>query len=210
MKKLFFSVAFIFSLVMAPVSGLADDVLKVVSEYSGSGAHNILKSKSWVIKSLSDSGSRTTLSFHTDSLPGTFVCDIDIQLSEEPYKIIWRGENGSRVKKSLNGLLIVPGFPAPCEILPVYQKESTCIYKDMSQAGGSFFEKKYNVVMENINIPDARDKGWIGKDEVGPKPLKMITVYDERGELVVKQLWPDGAKWWLYEETPFRRSRLVR
>jgi hypothetical protein len=38
----------------------------------------------------------------------------------------------------------------------------------------------------------------------------MVAVSDEKGRPVVKQLWPAGGSWWLYEETPLRRSWLVQ
>jgi hypothetical protein len=37
----------------------------------------------------------------------------------------------------------------------------------------------------------------------------MVTVTDEKGRLVVRQLWPAAGAWWLYEETPLRRSWLI-
>jgi hypothetical protein len=37
----------------------------------------------------------------------------------------------------------------------------------------------------------------------------MVTVTDEKGRLVVRQLWPAGGAWWIYEETPLRRSWLI-
>jgi hypothetical protein len=56
---------------------------------------------------------------------------------------------------------------------------------------------------------DALEKGWIREGLQIQSPLTMISVLDDDGRVVVRQLWPQGAEWWLYEENDVRRSWLL-
>jgi hypothetical protein len=51
--------------------------------------------------------------------------------------------------------------------------------------------------------------GWIKGEAPGTSDLIMVTVTDVKGQRVVRQLWPSDGSWWLYEETPVRRSWLI-
>ena len=57
-----------------------------------------------------------------------------------------------------------------------------------------------------IHVVDTSGLCSVEPDPPGPI---MVTVTDEKGRLAVRQLWPADGAWWLYEETPLRRSWLI-
>ena len=113
-------------------------------------------------------------------------------------------------KKSGAGILLVPGFPAPCDVLPVGAQDSGTLYEEKAEAGGRVFSQRYRVSSAAVNIGEAKTMGWIRAEDPGRAGLVMVSVSDEQGRPVVKQLWPADGSWWLYEETPVRRSWLVQ
>ena len=113
-------------------------------------------------------------------------------------------------KKSGAGILLVPGFPAPCDVLPVGAQDSgSGVYEEKSEAGGRVFSKSYRVSFAAVSVGEAKSMGWIRAEDPGKAGLIMVAVTDEKGRPVVKQLWPADGSWWLYEETPLRRSWLI-
>jgi len=138
----------------------------------------------------------------------TPFCELKINLTSG--EIEWHGTGRKRKKSGTNGMMIVPGFPAPCDILPVAQKEPVKTYKDSTQAGGRVFVKKYRILREDVSSEEAKKNGWLEKNIPEPAGFIMMTAVDEQEHLVVKQLWPVNGTWWIYEETPYRRSRIVQ
>lgn len=117
------------------------------------------------------------------------------------------GKNGQ--KKSGEAILLLPGFPAPCDVLPVGRDDRGSAYAERIEAGGRVFSKSYRVSFTAFSIADAEAMNWIRVQDPGRTGLIMVTVTDERGRPVLKQLWPADGSWWLYEETPLRRSWLI-
>jgi hypothetical protein len=118
------------------------------------------------------------------------------------------GKSGE--KRSRTGLLLAPGFPAPCDVLPVGPGvDSGAAYEERSEAGGRVFSRTYRVFFHSFTVGEAKANGWIREEAPGIPGLMMITVTGEKGRPVVKQLWPAEGSWWLYEETPVRRSWLI-
>ncbi len=113
-------------------------------------------------------------------------------------------------KKSDTGLLLVPGFPAPCDVLPIGRQDSGRTYEERSEAGGRVFSRTYRISFAAFAVDEAKARGWIRAEDPGKAGLIMVALTDDRGRPVVMQLWPADGSWWLYEETPLRRSWLIR
>lgn len=131
-------------------------------------------------------------------------CRIDFLPEEEgDVRIRWTGAGGV-VRNGRNGMLLMSGFPVACDILPVHQEGEEKTYSEKTEAGGRTFVKSITVRKETIAPEKAKDEGWIkkGRDD----DLVLFSAVDDEGKLMVRQLWAENGDWWLYEETPFRRS----
>ena len=66
--------------------------------------------------------------------------------------------------------------------------------------------------VREIPLEQALSEGFI-RDEVkglvGERPLHMIEVGKD-GSVIVRQLWARGLAWWVYEESEFRKSWLLK
>ncbi len=85
---------------------------------------------------------------------------------------------------------------------PSARKDSGTVYEEKAEAGGRVFSRRYRVSSAAVNIDEAKTMGWIRVEDPGRAGLVMVSVTDEQGRPVVKQLWPADGSWWLYEETP--------
>jgi hypothetical protein len=122
--------------------------------------------------------------------------------SARPPKIIQQGE-----------LLIAPGSPVPCDMLPLgflTGQYASKTYEVKRIAGGQTFMDGFQVDGVETDIAEARSNGWLtGQNQ--PKRLVMITAVNARtGQLAVRQLWVPGDDWWVFEETPYRQSWRMR
>ena len=111
-------------------------------------------------------------------------------------------------KTSSTGLLLIPGFPAPCDVLPLGGINEERIYQQTSEAGGSVFTKSYRVSSKVYTVEQAKANGWIRGDLPNINEFLMVSANDDNGRTVIKQLWSIDGNWWVYEETPMRRSWL--
>jgi hypothetical protein len=99
------------------------------------------------------------------------------------------------------------GFPVPYDWLAPHDEgmQEAVIKK---RAGGTVFSYRVTREITYVSIDEAMARGMIHEqhaEALRGRALRLITVY-RGGSLMVMQLWPDGASWWLYEETPHRRS----
>ena len=192
---------------------LSVDRLRIVSEYSSNldDSSVYAHSRIWeVIPQTAPDGSYLLQFFPEASGSVAPVCELKISFTDSADEIRWQGMGKVGEKVSLNGLLVVPGFPAPCDILPVTRNDADKIYVDKNEAGGRVFLQKYRIFRNEVSLETSRKNGWVKVNILNPVDLHMIRVVDELDHLVVKQLWTSGGSWWIYEETPFRRSWLIR
>lgn len=141
-----------------------------------------------------DVGATTTLALHESG-------------EIERVELGQRGEPQQGVEQ----FLVQPGSPAPADILPVFQQEAEKKYAIEERAGGRVFRRSYRVVITEMSRAECVARGWLTATAVeDATSLRVITVYDEKNKAVAMQLWESAGDWWLYEQTPFRRSRLVR
>ena len=134
------------------------------------------------------------------------VCELRLPSPGTAGDIQWKGMGASGQRRHGVGMLLLPGFPAPCDVLPVGQGDRGGTYGERIEAGGRVFSKSYRVSFTAFAVADAKAMGWIRGEDPGAAGLIMVAVTDEKGRPVVKQLWPADGPWWLYEETPLRRS----
>lgn len=99
------------------------------------------------------------------------------------------------------------GFPVPYDYLaPFDDSISEAVIKKV--VGGAIFSYRLKREISYISLNQAMAEGMVDGEIAGDfagKALRLITVR-KAGNLMVRQLWPEGASWWVYEETPHRKS----
>ena len=184
--------------------------LSIVSEYAAFKVSAPPHTQVWkVVPEVGPEGASVLRFFLEASAEAVTVCELSLPSPGAAGEIQWKGMGKTGQKKSGAGLLLVPGFPAPCDVLPVGRQDGGGVYEERSEAGGRVFSKSYRVSFDAFSVGEAKAKGWIRVEDPGKTGLIMVAVTDEKGRSVVKQLWPADGSWWLYEETPLRRSWLI-
>ena len=185
--------------------------LSILSEYSAFKTSARPHTQVWKVVPETGSDGATLLRFFLEASTDTVArCELRLPTPGTAGEIQWTGFGKTGQKKSGSGLLLVPGFPAPCDVLPVNRQDSDTVYQEKVEAGGRVFSNSYRVAFDGFSVGEAKSMGWIRVENPGSTGLIMVAVTDEQGRPVVKQLWPAGGSWWLYEETPMRRSWLIQ
>jgi hypothetical protein len=174
--------------------------------------NTILNRQAWMIKSYPTEDSSIRLEFLPIGIDiPTAICEIVIKKEALRKTIIWQGKEGQNELYGENGFLPVLGYPVPCDVLPVYQTEPEKEYLLYKKVGGTTFAERYIVKKEDTDPGSSIKNGWIkNEDDADSMDLMTITVYDNDKNLVVMQLWKKNSAWWLYEETPYRRSWRIK
>lgn len=184
--------------------------LSIVSQYAALKNPALPHTQIWKVVQEAAPDGAATLRFFLEAAPESgAVCELRIPPEGSAGEILWEAMGKTAQKKSGTGILLVPGFPVPCDILPVGQQDSGGVYQERIEAGGSVFSRSYRVSFAPVGIGEAKAAGFIRADKTGIPALTMVAVTDDRGRPVVRQLWPADGSWWLYEETPLRRSWLI-
>jgi|WetSurMetagenome_2_1015567.scaffolds.fasta_scaffold99602_2 hypothetical protein len=184
--------------------------LSIQSEYAAFAGSARPHTQVWKVVPETGSDGATLLRFFLEaSADAVARCELSLPASGAAGEIQWTGFGKTGQKKSGSGLLLVPGFPAPCDVLPINRQDSDTVYLEKVEAGGRVFSNSYRVSFNGFSVGEAKAMGWIRMDNPGSTGLIMVSVTDEQGRPVVKQLWPADGSWWLYEETPMRRSWLI-
>jgi hypothetical protein len=184
--------------------------LSILSEYAAMNTSAPPHTQVWkVVPEVAPDGSSILRFFQEASAEAPVVCEVRLPPPGAAGEIQWKGVGRSGQKKSGVGLLLLPGFPAPCDVLPVGRGDSGRVYEERTEAGGRVFARSYRVSVDAFSVDVARAKGWIRAEDPGKAGLIMVAVTDDKGRPVVKQLWPADGSWWIYEETPLRRSWLI-
>jgi hypothetical protein len=184
--------------------------VSILSEYAAFNDSAPPHTQVWkVVPELTPDGAATLQFFPEAAAETAAVCELYLSPFDSAKDISWKGIGKSGEKRSDTGLLLVPGFPAPCDVLPVGERDEGRVYQEKSEAGGSVFTRRYLVSSAAFCVAEAKARGWIREEAPGISGLIMVTVTDEKGRLAVRQLWPADGSWWLYEETPLRRSWLI-
>jgi hypothetical protein len=188
------------------------DALSLLSEYAAFNDSAPPHTQVWkVVPEVGPDGASILRFFLEASAEAVTVCEVSLPAPGVSGDIQWIGMRKTGQKKSGAGILLTPGFPAPCDVLPVGRRDSGGgVYEERLDAGGRVFSKSYRVSFAAFSVAEAKAMGWIRVGDPGKAELIMAAVTDEKGRAVVKQLWPADGSWWLYEETPLRRSWLIR
>ena len=124
--------------------------------------------------------------------------------------VFWKGAGETVSQFHADNLLIIPGVSVPLDVLPIRQiinAEEPVDFDFSREAGGRLFTDRIQIIVRPVGKLEAYSAGWIQSDGGISDALNMIEVTDpQTSELIVKQLWAPESSWWLYEETPFRRS----
>ncbi len=184
--------------------------VSIVSEYAAFNTSAPPHTQVWkVVPEVGPDGTSILRFFPEASAETIPVCELRIPSPGVGGEIGWNGMGKGGQKKSGEGMLLLPGFPAPCDVLPVGRGDRDKAYEDRIEAGGRVFSKSYRVSFALFSVADAQAMSWIRVADPGAAGLIMVTVTDDRGRAVLRQLWPADGSWWLYEETPLRRSWLI-
>ena len=184
--------------------------LSIQSEYAASTGSARPHTQVWKVVPETTSDGGTLLRFLLEAAAdGVAQCELRLPAPGVAGEIQWQGI-GNGQKKSDTGILLVPGFPAPSDVLPVDQKENGRAHAERSEAGGRVFSRSYRISFAAFTVDGAKALGWIKVEDPGKAGLIMVAVTDDKARPVVKQLWTADGSWWLYEETPLRRSWLIQ
>jgi hypothetical protein len=184
-----------------------ENKIRILSNYLSSGDKSSEYAHVWNMEPGSSPEGKYLLEFYPDS--GSLskpICRLKIARDGLIKEIDFEAMEGGRGKTVKTGLLIITDFPVPCDMVPVSQSDAQEVYKDRTEAGGRVFVRKYNVSYRRVDLQEARENGWLRPDLSESSSLNMVTVSDNKGHEVVKQLWPVDGTWWIYEETSLRKS----
>jgi hypothetical protein len=187
-----------------------DTSIRILSQYPDGSNSAPAQTQVWKIvpETLAD-GAMLLQFFLASAGSETAVCELEFSGAGRDGEVRWRGIGKETEKTCQNNFLLVPGFPAPCDVLPVNNPGDGYVYQDRNEAGGSVFIRKYQVTLQSVTPSEARANGWLDENTPDFSGLVMVTAVDQRGETAVRQLWPINGSWWIYEETPQRRSRRI-
>ena len=159
------------------------------------------------IQSMDKSGNARQVGFF---VPGTgeLVGVLRLMISGA---VFWKGAGETVSQFHADNLLIITGVSVPFDVLPIRKiinAEEPVDYDFFREAGGRLFTERIRITLCMVSKESAYSAGWIQMGGgVSDDALRMIEVTDPRtSELILKQLWTPEGFWWLYEETPFRRS----
>lgn len=110
----------------------------------------------------------------------------------------------------LSDVYLLPGFPLPIDILPVEsQKDSIAIHQVKTLSGQRTFLSTVTVSIEEVTVDDIDHKLWLKISLPSNTKLLIYTAKNSKNNILSTQVWPESGDWWIYEETPFRRSWLL-
>lgn len=156
-----------------------------------------------------------TLSFFPRN-SGVSIAQLDLSAQGIVRSARISGVSANRYKKE--DLLIIPGYPAPCDILPVrrifqQQREGPPLrFPVKRRIGGQVFADELAIRLSPVSTEEAVSQGWL-KHSANDIPMDLYAVEAvnlRKDQVLSMQLWQPGADWWLYEETPSRRSWRVK
>lgn len=162
----------------------------------------------WTVVPQPSAKGETTLAFVMTETERE-ICRLVFSSEKTSPTLIWK-ENPRPIQPiQAVDLLVAPGSPVPCDVLPADMAsgaEASRNYEVKREAGGQVFMDAYRVEAVRMDITEARSNGWL-KGSGSPEEIVMVTMTSLRtGALVVRQLWAPGEDWWRFEETPFRQS----
>ncbi len=166
---------------------------------------------SWLVSpEITDDGS-TALSFRLNGSDQIICC---LEIADGLIKINWKENYADQNMIQTDNLLIIPGSPVPCDVSPMPQsgwRDDSKVYEIKSTVAGRTFFDRLQVDCVDVDIEDAREKGWLKAGMGITKGLKLTTIINMRThEVMDMQLWSVDDSWWIYDETRYRKSWRVK
>lgn len=208
-----FLLVFFLPVLLLPVSGAAGDdaggqcvdMESVYYQTDGGEASEVSRMTWRACTSRTDDIRETVFS----TAAGEKMCRVasEPESEEGAGGIEWEELRSGRTVQGTQGVLLVPAYPAPCNVLPGNDpEEAGAVYMEQ-QAGSRTFRTRYSVRTLEMTWDEAVAAGMARSQMPAQETLKMFLVYDDNGACVLKQLWPsESGDWWLYEETSNRKS----
>jgi len=165
----------------------------------------------WVVIPENNRSGETALNYYSSGNDQR-ICRVIISATSP--QIIW--DNTKHVPHELSGqdILIVTGVNVPCDILPVssgIEHQRVRIFDIRRQVGGQIFVDRVQVEYISISTQDAIENGWIVDNAQPVDGLVLVKANNLRtNKLISMQLWIPGSDWWIYEESPVRKSWRIR
>ena len=136
--------------------------LSLLSEYAAFNDSAPPHTQVWkVVPEVGPDGASILRFFLETSVEAGAVCELRLPTPGVAGDIQWKGMGKSGQKKSGAGILLLPGFPAPCDVLPVGQGDRGGAYGERIEAGGRVFSKSYRVSFDAFTVADGKAMGWI-------------------------------------------------
>ena len=203
--RLLVAVVFVFICIPTVFSGDFFPVT-VRSEYYDSRAHTWGNVTLWIFRQesprgicVSGQGSDESVIILTYDLTGRL---------EHIEKRIRRGKRFVKIEEvPQSPVVLSQGFPVPFDELLPFDEHLTQA-NIVKKAGSQTFSYKVTREITGISPSDAVSSGMVDQktaETLGVQDMRLITIR-KAGALVVRQLWAEGEDFWLYEETPLRRS----
>jgi hypothetical protein len=164
-----------------------------------------------VVPEVIQGSDQVTLSFFND-MSEIRLCRLVVSETGEVVDADISGVSSNMMIRE-DDLLLVPGFPAPCDILPFQlmsgnHASASRLYHVRRSVGTQVFADNLEVQVSPVTRADAQANGWINDSiNTGQKSLQVLKVINKQtGDLVALQLWAAADDWWIYEKTRFRQS----
>jgi hypothetical protein len=224
-KRVFIASALVWGIVVfgfsAGISAMPyqpDGSIRIITQSAPGETNSDVNRVEWVVTTKKTSVGRAELSFAMAGSDQPF-CRLTIGASNvvpgnlSSASLLWNDPDRQPQVIQQGDILIVPGSPVPCDLLPLDMltgKKDAKNFEIRREVAGQAFVDNFEVTYAGIDGATARKNGWLTGDDLSGQ-LMMITMRNVRTrELVVRQLWAPGADWWLFEETPYRQSWRVR
>lgn len=209
-SNMLFTAVFFVLICIPPVFAGSSFPVKVRSEYYNSRTHKWDGATMWIFRQ--ESRGRICVSREGSDEPVIVLTYDPTGRLKQVEKSILRGNRFLEVKEHPQGPIVLSeGFPVPFDDLSPFDESRNHI-NISRKAGGMTFSYRVTREITGISPCDAVSSGMVDQGiaaTIGVQNLRLITIR-KAGAFVVRQLWADGDVFWLYEETPVRRSWRVK
>jgi hypothetical protein len=125
-------------------------------------------------------------------------------------KVIWERHGSTARQFKAKNFLVVPGISVPVDVFPLKDVMANSNSKEFEfeeKLSGRVFVDKIRVSAHLIQAEEAMNAGWVRIKNYSRSSFFLVEARDlATGGLVARQLWSPDSNWWLFEETPFRKS----
>jgi hypothetical protein len=189
-----------------------EKMVQIRSEISGLDEPGESRIENWNVTVRKNDDGSNSLMFFMEKAEQPIA---QIRISPSGNGVQWEGENKGPDIMLRDGLLIAPGYPVPCDILPMSLllggTKEPLTYDVKRTAGGVTRADQVRVEISPVKMEEAVQNGWVQQNFQTADSLWMVQAIDVRTNvMMVRQMWSSSGSWWLYEETPHRRSWQVR